>query len=350
MGNKKGFSFIIVILIIGIIAIGSGLVYYNLSIGPVDKNDNNEITVNIPVGSTAYDIVEILNNNGLVNDKLVAKLFLKLNSFYSLKANTYIFNKSMGLEEMFNIINGENSSYVSNEKLTIIEGSTLNDTADNVAKLLGISKEEVLDKWKDKDYLKTLIEKYWFLTDEILQEGIMFPLEGYLYPETYLFSKADLSIENITSIVLNHTDKILSEIKDEIENSGYTVHEFLSLASVINGESMNNEDQPIIAGVFVNRLNNDMPLQSDITVLYALQEKRVNVSLEDLKVDSKYNTYKYKGLPIGPVGATPKSTMENTLNYTKSDYLYFFATKEGKVIYSKTYEEHKKVTEENLWY
>ena len=146
------------------------------------------------------------------------------------------------------------------------------------------------------------------------------------------------------------TDDKLSERKEYIEKSGRTVHQFLSLTSVVESESLFEKDRPIIAGVFINRLENGMPLQSDITVLYALQEKRVNVTYSDLEVESKYNTYKYTGLPIGPIGAVSAPAMDDTISYEKSDYLFFFAKEDGTVIYSKTLAEHEKAVEENLWY
>ena len=93
-----------------------------------------------------------------------------------------------------------------------------------------------------------------------------------------------------------------------------------------------------------------MALQSDITVNYALDKTGVNVSIADTQVDSKYNTYKYKGLPVGPICAVPERTMEDCINYEPNDYLFFFATEDGDVLYSKTYEEHQKVVEENRWY
>ena len=129
-----------------------------------------------------------------------------------------------------------------------------------------------------------------------------------------------------------------------------SVHEFLAFASVVERESLFDEDRAKIAGVFKNRLDKDMALQSDITVLYALNRTGVNVSVAETQVDSPYNTYKNKGLPIGPICAVPATTMESCINYEPSDYLFFFATEEGKVLYSKTYEEHQKIVEENKWY
>lgn len=104
--------------------------------------------------------------------------------------------------------------------------------------------------WNDRDYLNELIDEYWFLTDEILDDGIMFPLEGYLYPETYIVTDEEISIEELTKIILSMTDQQLSERKEDIEATGMTVHQFLSLTSVVECESLYEKDRPIIAGVF----------------------------------------------------------------------------------------------------
>ncbi len=151
-------------------------------------------------------------------------------------------------------------------------------------------------------------------------------------------------------------DRNLSTYKDKISNfmiSGNKVsmHQFLSLASVVQCESSGQkEDQAKIAGVFMNRLEKPMRLQSDVTVNYANQIKTVAVTYNHLSVDSKYNTYKYEGLPVGPISTVSTNIIEACLNYQKTDNLFFFALKDGSVIYSKTYEEHQQVVKENKWY
>lgn len=235
-------------------------------------------------------------------------------------------------------------------QFTLVEGSTVPQYAAAIAEKFSYSAEDILAVWNDREYLSTLIDDYWFLTDEILQEGIMYPLEGYLYPETYIITDEDATIQEITQVILAMTDEKLSQRKEAIEDSGRTVHQFLTLTSVVENESLFQEDRPVIAGVFINRLEQGMPLQSDITVLYALQEKRVDVTYEDLEVDSRYNTYKYSGLPIGPVCSPSAPAMDDVLDYEKSDYLFFFAKEDGTVIFSKTLEEHEKAAKENAWY
>lgn len=345
--NIKG---ILIILIVAVVLITGGAFFYLGGIGAVDAKNNDTITVNIPSGSGASSIVDILDENGLVKNKLCAKIHAKINGYDSLQANSYMFNKSMTLPEMFEAINTGDFEYISKEQFTIIEGATIPQAAEAMAQELPYTEKEILAAWSDKDYLNELIEKYWFITDDILADGIMYPLEGYIYPETYFVTDENATIEDITAVMLDKTDEELSERKEAIEKSGRSVHEFLALSSIVENESLFEKDRPKIAGVFINRLNEDMALQSDITVLYALQEKRVDVTYADLEVDSKYNTYKNTGLPVGPVCAVSASTMDDVLNYEKSDYLYFFATENGEVIYSKTLEEHEKVVEENIWY
>lgn len=347
-GKKSKLLLILAAAVIVIIAAGAAL--YMSSLGASDKDSDKPITVTIPSGSGASAIVDILDEKGLIKNSLFAKIHVRLGGYDSLQANTYVFKKNMGLREIMGAINTGDFNYLSKNQFTIIEGATAAQAAEAITSDMPFTKEELTDLWHDKAYLNELIDKYWFLTDEILADGIIYPLEGYLYPETYIISQEKPTPKSVTEEILKMTDQKLSEIKGEIEKSGMTVHEFLTLTSIVENESLFAEDRPAIAGVFMNRLKVDMPLQSDITVLYALQEKRVDVTYSDLEVDSPYNTYQHTGLPIGPVCSPSAPTMTDVLNYEKSDYLFFFATEDGKVLYSKTLKEHEKIAEENAWY
>lgn len=342
---------VIIVAAVLVVVFTGGIFYYFNGIGAVDSANEEPVPVVIPNGSGASMIVEILDENGLVKNKTCAKVHSRVGGYNSLQANSYVFNKTMTLSEMFNAINMGDFNYISKQKFTIIEGATIPQAAEAIATELQVfSAKEITDKWADKEYLKGLINEYWFLTDDILKDGIMFPLEGYIYPETYFVTDTEPTVESITTSMLQKTDEELSARKADIEAMNMSIHEFLSLASVVESESLFEKDRPMIAGVFINRLKDDIALQSDITVLYALQEKRVDVTYADLEVDSKYNTYKNPGLPIGPVCAVPAHTMDDVINYEPSDYLYFFATENGEVLYSKTVEEHEKTVDENLWY
>ncbi len=348
--SDKKIRTIVIAIAAAVILLLAGLAVYGSGLGPVDKSDDEPITVTIPQGSGAMNIIDILDETGLVKNKTMAKIHMKLGGYDSLQANTYIFSKDMGLKEILKAIDTGDFNYLSKNQFTLVEGSTVPQYAAAIAEKFSYSAEDILAVWNDREYLSTLIDDYWFLTDEILQEGIMYPLEGYLYPETYIITDEDATIQEITQVILAMTDEKLCQRKEAIEDSGRTVHQFLTLTSVVENESLFQEDRPVIAGVFINRLEQGMPLQSDITVLYALQEKRVDVTYEDLEVDSRYNTYKYSGLPIGPVCSPSAPAMDDVLDYEKSDYLFFFAKEDGTVIFSKTLEEHEKAAKENAWY
>lgn len=346
MKNKK--TMIIIGAILALFILGS-IIFYNIGISAVSSQDE-EVIVHVEKGSGSKQILNALDDAGLVNNKLCAQIFLKLHSYNHLQANTYIFNKNMSLSEMFDIMNEPNMKYVLKSELTIKDGNTIPQVAEAYAEILNVSQEDIIKQWSDKDYLKSLVKEYWFIDDSILNDQLMYPLEGYLYPETYYITEQNPTLENMTKVSLDMMNKKLTPYKDQIEQMNWTPHEFLTFVSVVERESLFDKDKSMIAGVFMNRLNKGMALQSDITVNYALQRTGVNVSNQQTQTDSPYNTYKYPGLPVGPISTVTEETMKDCLNYTKHDYYYFFAKEDGSVIYSRTYEEHEKAVKENKWY
>jgi len=351
---KKLRLFVIAILIVLLAGVGGSIIYYNNSISAV-SSQSEEVIFEVSEGSTYQGVISNLYDKGLIKNTTIAKLYLKFNDVPTLKANTYKLDKNMNLETIFDILGNGYFEYLVTNKFTIVEGSTVPKVAEVLASFLTteetlVSANDVIAKLADTNFLTTLIAKYWFLTDDILDSNIMFPLEGYLYPETYVLSSTEVNIETVIYAILDRTNAILTGYKSQIENSGMSVHEFLTFSSIVERESLFDSDKPKIAGVFMNRLEIDMRIQSDITVLYALQEQRINVTYADLEVDSLYNTYKYSGLPIGPVSNVSSSTMQASLNYEHNDYYYFFACADGTVIYSRTVEEHDQAATENKWW
>ena len=338
---------IVTVVIIVVLLVG----YYFNGQGAVSSKDE-EVIVNIS-GSTST-VLNQLDEAGLIKNKTVANIYLKLNK-YDFIANTYVLNKNMDLKTICTILEGD-KDYISTARVTIIEGDRITECADKVAAALEIDSSEVLAKWTDVSYLNTLIEKYWFLDQSILSTDIMFPLEGYLAPETYIITASTTTIEDVTEMMLDQMDQNLSEYRDQItaftiNGNPVTVHQFLSFASVVQCESSGNQDdQEKIAGVFINRMANNMRLQSDVTVNYANQVRTVAVTYKDLDVDSKYNTYRYDGLPVGPISCVSTEIISSCLNYQNTGALFFFALQDGTVIYSQTYEQHQQIVNENRWY
>ncbi|WP_050636375.1 endolytic transglycosylase MltG [Candidatus Stoquefichus sp. SB1] len=357
MKNKK-IIFIVIGIIIAVALLGS-FFFYNSGISAVSSK-SEEVIVKIESGSSATQMLDTLDQAGLVNNKMCGKIFLKLNHFDNLQANTYILNKNMSLSKIFSIIEDPDFEYILKSKLTIKEGNTIPEVAKSFGEILDLSKDDIIKQWGKQDYLKSLIKNYWFIDESILNKEIMYPLEGYLYPETYYITEENPTLESVTKLALDMMDKKLSVYKDDIQKLGWTPHQFLSFASVVERESGTDEtDRPMIAGVFKNRLDQGRLLQSDITVNYAWQRTGVNVSTAHLQIDSKYNTYKYTGLPVGPISTIPESTMKACIEYKHHDYLFFFAMKDpqdktkSKVVYTKTYEEHmkevQKAKDAGLW-
>ena len=347
---KGKFKLIFIIAIILVVVITGGLFFYLSGLGAVDSNNEEPVTVNIPSGSGASYIVEILDENGLVKNKTCAKINARIGGYDSLQANTYIFNKSMTVPEMFKAINTGDFNYLSKEKLTVREGLTIPQVAEAIAIELPFSKDEIIKKWSDKAYLKELIGQYWFLSDDILDTDIKYPLEGYLYPETYFITEENPSIESITSMMLDMMDTQLTSIKGELESNKYSIHELLTLASIVEKESSNVSDaMPEVAGVFINRLDKGISLGSDVTVNYIFEKDGVELTMSQLDSDNKYNTRKFTGLPPGPICSVNIKAIDSVLNYKDTEYMFFYATPEGEIIFSKTVEEHNKAVEEHPW-
>jgi len=165
-------------------------------------------------------------------------------------------------------------------------------------------------------------------------------LEGYLFPDTYKFYK-DASIEEIINKMLSNFDKKLTtDLRDEIKSQGKSIHETIIMASIIEKEVRDVNEMKKVASVFYNRLAINMPLESDATVNYATGKSRRQATYEDIKIDSPYNTYRYKGLPAGPISNPGLNAIRAAIYPETTDYYYFLSPENGSTIFSKTLEEH----------
>lgn len=345
---------LVIILIALVILVGGGAFYYHQTIDePIGKNEIAVVTID--QGDTSHTAVEKLYKAGLISSEFTGNIYSKLEKL-TLTANTYKFNKNMNIKEMLKAMHNADSRYVVNNKLQIKDGASIREIAADVAACLTklekktVTSEDVINGWRDPNYLHSLENRYWFIDSSIEKAGIKYPLEGYFYPETYYINEKNPTLDTITTKMLDKMNERLTPYKDQIAAMKMTPHQFLTLSSIVEGETLFNKDRPKIAGVFMNRLHKNMYLQSDITVNYALGRKGVKVSKKMLKKKSPYNTYLHKGLPIGPVSTVQDQAFEAVAHYQKSDDYYFFAKKDGSVIYSKTYKEHQKAVKENKWY
>ena len=283
---------------------------------------------------------------------------MKLNGVKGLQAGKYEISQNMSAKDILNKIS---SGDVCDEniKITFNEGKNIRWIAGTIADKTNNTEEDVYELLKDEEYINSLIEKYWFLTEDIINENIYYPLEGYLYPDTYIFENKDVSVKTIFNIILNKTDKVLQKYKTQIEQSGKSIHEILTVASIIELEGNDKDARFGISSVIYNRLKLNMSLGSDVTTYYAMQVDmgERNLYSSEIKTENPYNTRgpKMSGkLPIGPIGNPSEESIDAALNPTDSNYLYFVADSNGKIYFSKNYGEHQKIIKDlqkqGLWY
>ena len=346
---KKKAKLSIILMILGFILIGLYFIYINLS-SPVDKTSNVDVEVTIEKGTSTAKIAKKLKDNNLIKSEFLFNVEAKICSKKSLKASVYQLRRNMGLKEIVSILTDGSSYDPDIIKITFTEGETAKKMALQIAESTNNSYDDVINKMTDTTYLKELMSKYWFLSNEILDTNIYIPLEGYLAPNTYEFKNKDVSISKIIEVMLNQTKSELNQYQDTIKSSNYTPHQYLTIASILELEGKNTTDRKMIAGVFNNRLNANMNLGSDVTTYYALQrEMNTDLTSSQFAVVNPYNTRAANmggKLPIGPICNPSLSSIEASINPTNNDYLYFVADKYGKIYYTKSEAEHLKKVEE----
>jgi UPF0755 protein len=341
-------SIIIFLLIGGII--GGGYFYIQSALKPVDPDNKKEQEVTIPIGTSVSGIGEILEESGVIKDAKVFKYYLKFKNESDFMAGTYQLNPAMTLPE---IIKNLKTGKVMEEvvfKITIPEGKQLRQIAEIIAEKTNRSYEEVFSQLNDPVFVKSMIEKYpSVLKEEIINnKEILYPLEGYLFPATYSFYEENPPIEKIVMEMLNKTKAVLDEYDAQMADQNVSPHRLLTVASLIEEEATEKADRETISSVFFNRMEIGMPLQTDPTVLYAKGKHQDRVLYEDLEVKSPYNTYKNTGLPPGPIASSGVMSIEAALHPKETDFLYFLATSEGDVIFTKTLEEHNQMKAKHI--
>ena len=345
------------LIIVGILIVGIVIMYVSM-FTKVSSSDA-EIEVEIPLGTGSSGIAEILKEKDVIKSKLGFKIYIKINGIDDFQAGSYKLRQNMSLKEIANSLQS-GIIYDDNQiTFTYLEGKNMRWLAEKIAETTNNTEEYVYEMLKDEDYINSLIEKYWFITEEIKNEDIYYTLEGYLFPDTYALQNKDVTVEEIFAKMLDKMEEVLEEYKEEIEESDLNVHEILTLASIVEMESVHTEDRKDVASVVYNRLNRNMAIQSDVTTYYAFQIDMGERDLYQKELDT-YNPYNTRGpnmegkLPVGPISSVSKSSIEAAINPNQTDYLFFVADKNGKVYFSKTSSEHDRIISElrtkGLWF
>lgn len=312
--------------------------------GPVNSRNKTLIDVEITQGTSTSKIAEILKDNKLIRSKTMFKIYSKLGSSKSLQAGVYQFSQDMSLKEIVDEL-GNGSTYNPNlVVLTFKEGERLTDFAEVIAKGTNHTYQDVISKVNDVNYLTELIDEYWFLTDDILDTDIYYPLEGYLSPNTYHFKDKDVKIEDVIKKLLDQEEKELNKYKNEL--GGKNIHDIITMASVVELEGTNSENKKMITGIFYNRLSSGFNMGSDVTTYYALQRPMTtDLTTKQFATVNPYNTRSTTmigKLPVGPICNPSDESIDATIHYTDNDYLFFVADKHGKIYYSRTNAEHER--------
>ena len=367
--KKKKFRFVrflvTLLILLALLGVGGfyGYRYAESALQPIDPSSKQYVKVQIPEGANSQEIGSILEKSGLVKHGLLFTAYVKYKNYSDLKSGYYNLQKSMSTEDLIKALQKGGTpepQEVVYANLTIPEGFTLEQIAQTVAQLQGEFKEPLtaeafMAKVQDENFIAQEVAKYPKLLESLpaKDSGVRYRLEGYLFPATYTI-KESTTIESLIDEMLATMDKNLSPHYATIKEKNLTVNELLTIASLVEKEGAKTEDRKLIAGVFYNRLNLGIPLQSNIAILYAEGKLGQKISLADdvaidTAIDSPYNVYTNIGLMPGPVDSPSLDAIESSINQTKSDNLFFVANvQDGKVYFATTKEEHDKNVEEHI--
>jgi len=323
----------LVIIFVFLTAVLVGYFFYILNEPNSFSQDSKTFTIQPKWGSVI--ISQELENQGFIRNWVVFELYIWYQgSSGLLQPGNYDLKLNSNIKEIVRFLTRKPEALTFKEvTLTFIEGWNNQQYAEYLVKQ-GFGQEQ--------DFFNIIQKKQLWWSDYafLSSRPKELDLEGYLFPDTYRVYE-DAKVEDIVKKMLNNFGKKLTpELLTEIEKQGKTVHEILTLASIIEKEVPNDHERKMVSDIFYKRLENNIGLQSDATLNYITGKGTVRPSLEDTRLDNPYNTYKYRGLPPGPICNPSLSSILASIYPTPNEYFYFLTTPEGKVIYSKTYEEH----------
>ncbi len=277
------------------------------------------------------------------------KYYAKFKNESQFQAGNYDLTQAMTLDELIESLKTGKVYRTPVFAMTIPEGLTLEQIGKIIEKKTPYTQKEFMELVTSETFVQQMMANYpELVTEAVLADNIRYDLEGYLFPATYSYFEEKPSLESIVEEMIAAMNNVVKNYSDVLTEKQMSVHQLLTFASLLEEEATAQTDRETIASVFFNRIDEGMPLQTDPTVLYALGSHKDRVLYEDLEVENAYNTYKNKGLPPGPIAGAGKTSIEASLNPSKTDYFYFLADKEGVNHFSKTYDEHLQKVEKYL--
>lgn len=365
LGRKKSKSRNIVAIVFSSLFIAvlgtavAGYFFVQSSLGPIDSKSTETVQVEIVKGSSVKDIGQTLEKAGLIRNATVFDLYVKFNNLTGFQSGYHNLQKSMTVDEIITALQQEGTAVPvmpSLGKITIPEGYTIKQIAEAITLNASSKKdskspftaEEFLSVITDEEFISEMQAKYPDLLSGLptADLGVMYRLEGYLFPATYEYHSTS-TVRELVEEMIAAMDANLRAYYETIASKGLTVNQVLSIASLVEKEGSTDEDRRHIASVFFNRIQWGIPLQSNIAVLYAEGKLGEKITLEedvsiDTQIDSPYNGYVHLGFMPGPVDSPSASAIKATIEYPETEYFYFVAdVTTGQVYFANTLEEHE---------
>ncbi len=343
MRKRKKKIIIVVSFMLILILLMVSLYFYGLT---SVSHKSEKVKFTIESGTSTKEVINKLYEAHLIKSKIATFIYVGLNRNILIKAGEYELDRNYDTKEIFTVLDEGDSSH-NTITITFIEGKRIADYISQIKDKFGYSEEDFLAVMNDSEYLKELINKYDFLDEHILNEQLYYPLEGYLFPSTYEFYK-DASLKDIIEKMLDKCDKVLDNYNALIKTSGYTTHEILTIASIVESEAKNAKDRPMVSQVIYKRLNMNMSLGMDSTATYGakrpLNSDTVN---SDVNEKNPYNTRdtSFIGLPIGPICSPSEESIKAALSPSETNYVYFISDGELNIHFAETYNEFLKLKE-----
>lgn len=353
--NKADTSILPILLTIVLAIAIAVLSFFYYMTTPIDKNNNNDVKIEVKENYGSAKIAEELKNKGLIRNETIFKLYSRLNSSSSFYVGHFTLKPNMSLSQIITELSSKENAKSGNT-FSVIEGDSILKISKNLENTK-LSSEEFLEKVNDADFIKKLQAQFpELITDEIYGKNIKYALEGYLYPAVYNIDDNETVESLITKMVQAANDKIVPLYKNTNKTwningkkTQISIHKYITMASILEKESTKTDENKLIASVFLNRLAKGMKLQTDPSANYAADKLTGAPTQKELTEDSPYNTYTTVGLPPGPIASTSTISFEALNNAEKTDYLYFLhATKDGKGYFSKTYAEHEELAKKHI--
>lgn len=353
--NKRKTSILPIIFTVILAIAIAGLSFFYYMTTPVDKNNNNDVRIEVKENYGSAKIAQELKSKGLIKNETVFKIYTRINSNSGFYIGNFNLKPSMSLAQIIKELTSKDNARTG-KTFSVIEGDSILKISKNLESTK-LSSEEFLEKVNDADFIKKLQAQFpELITDEVYGKNIKYALEGYLYPAVYNIDDNETVESLITKMVQAANDKIVPLYKNTNKNwningkkTQISIHKYITMASILEKESTKTDENKLIASVFLNRLAKGMKLQTDPSANYAADKLTGAPTQKELSEDSPYNTYTTVGLPPGPIASTSTISFEALNNAEKTDYLYFLhATKDGKGYFSKTYAEHEELAKKHI--